>query len=297
MLKEFALITISVSNLGQVESAWKEQFEYRTLESGTVSTEQASYWQAPAMEGNDYLIMETRNQAPVYIRFVENELVADYNPMTSHGWNATELLATNVDTIAANMEDSDFDVIGAPKDLWPAPDAPRVMQAIGPGKELLYITVNNQAAGALGIADNMPLTERPFIMVLGGPSMADFNTFYKDTLGLKVGASNPFKITTISKANGLNIETTYPLAMAYSAPGYMIELDELPDAIGPRTVAEGYLPPGVAMVSFNSDGIDADVDWVTEPLALAGFPYNGRKAGILRGPAGELIEVILNETP
>jgi len=294
MLKEFALVTISVTNLGQVESAWKEQFEYRTVESGSVSAELADYWQAPAMEGNDYLIMETRNQAPVYIRFVENELVENYDPMTTHGWNATELLATNVDRIAANMEGSAFEIIGAPKDLWPAPNAPRVMQAVGPGKELLYITVNNQAVGALGLSSDMPLTERAFIMVLGGPSMADFNAFYNGTLGLQVGDATPFKITTISKANSLDMETTYPLAMAYSAPGYMIELDELPATIGPREVADGYLPPGVAIVSFNSPGVDADVDWVSEPRALQEFPYKGRKVGLIRGPADELIEVIID---
>jgi hypothetical protein len=293
MLKEFALITITVTNLAQVESAWKEQFNYLTRDTGEVSEQLAEYWQAPDMAGSPYIVMQPRNQAKVYIRFVEDEQVASYKPMTSHGWNATELLATDVDQIALNMEGSAFEVIGAPKDLWPAPNAPRVMQAIGPGGELLYITRNFQAAGALGLDESQPLVERAFIMVLGGPSMDDLTTFYGSRLGLQIDDPTPFQITTISEANNLDPETTYPLAIAYTAPGYLLELDELPEAIGPREVVEGRLPPGVAIVGFNSDGISAEVDWVSEPRAIEDFPYRGRRAGILRGPTGELIEILL----
>ena len=77
MLKEIAIVTITVSNLSQVESSWKEQFEYRVRDTGTVSAELADYWQADAMEGRDYVIMAPKNNAPVYIRFVEDEAVAD----------------------------------------------------------------------------------------------------------------------------------------------------------------------------------------------------------------------------
>ena len=77
----------------------------------------------------------------------------------------------------------------------------------------------------------------------------------------------------------------------------MIELDELPATIGARKETDGHLPAGVAIVGFNSDGIDAAVDWLSKPKTIDAFPYNGRKAGIFRGPAGELIEVILPVEP
>lgn len=293
MLKEIAIVTITVTNLGQVESAWQDQFDYRVADKGQVSEELADFWDADEMEGADYVIMQPANEAAVYIRFVEDDNVATYNYMTSHGWNATELLTRDTDAVAANMKDSAFDIIGEPKDLWPAPNAPRAMQAVGPGRELLYITTNANAAKALGLAEDMPLVERAFIMVLGGPSMYEFHAFYASTLGLKFDSPSPFRITTISKANGLDLETTYPLAIAHTAPGFFLELDELPESIGPREVADDHLPPGVAIVGFNSPGVTADVEWVTEPLPLEEFPYKGRKAGLIRGPAGELVEVIL----
>jgi hypothetical protein len=297
MLKEIAIITITVSNLTQVETAWEEHFAYHVRDQGVISSELSDYLNASETKGQDYIIMQPQNNAPVYIRFIEDEAVSDYTPMTSYGWNATELLVSDPDAIAADMgtEDSLFEVVGAPKDLWPAPNAPRAMQAVGPGGELLYLTRNLQAAGALGLDETMPLVERPFIMVLGGPSMSELTEFYGGTLELLVDAPSFFKISMISKANNLDPETTYPLSIAYAAPGYLIEMDELPEMTGPRVVAEGHLPPGVAIVGFNSDGISEEVEWVSELQELEEFPYNGRSAGIFRGPAGELIEVILSE--
>lgn len=297
MLKELALITITVSNLAQVESAWQQEFAYQVADRGTISAELADYWDAEATAGRDYVIMQPANEAPVYIRFVADPAVKDYTPMTSTGWNATELLVSDTDELAAAMADSTFEIVGPPKDLWPAPDAPRAMQVLGPGREMVYLTTNNKAFEALGLDDSMPLAERPFIMVLGGSSMQAMTEFYGGMLGLPVDPPSPFKITMISRANDLDPETVYPLAIARAAPGYLIELDELPATIEARKQAQGYLPPGVAIVAFHSDGIDAAVDWVSKPQSIGEFPYNGRKAGIFRGPAGELVEVILPVEP
>ncbi|TDJ44764.1 MAG: hypothetical protein E2O50_02615 [Gammaproteobacteria bacterium] len=292
MLKEIAIVTIVVSNLGQVETAWKEHFNYAVEDRGTVSSELSEYWGAEKMTGHDYIVMQPANDAPVFIRFVEDAAAASYTPMTSHGWNATELLVKDPDTLEAGMQDSAFKVVGPSKDLWPAPDAPRAMQAIGPGNELVYLTRNNQAAEALGLDDTMPLAERPFIMVLGGPSMGELGEFYGGTLELRVDPPSFFKISMISKANNLDPEEVYPLSIVYTAPGYLIELDELPESVGPREVQPGHLPPGVAIVGFNAINLVEGLNWRSKPRALNDFPYNGREAGILIGPAGELIEVI-----
>jgi len=297
MLKEIALITITVANLAQVESAWEQEFDYQVAGRGKVSAELADYWGAEATAGSEYVIMQPANEAPVYIRFVADPAVKDYSPMTSTGWNVTELLVRDTDKLAVDLADSAFEIVGPPKNLWPAPDAPRAMQVVGPGREMVYLTTNIKASEALGLDDSMPLAERPFIMVLGGSSMQAMTEFYGGMLGLPVDPPSPFKITMISRANNLDPETVYPLAIARAAPGYLIELDELPATIGARTVTEGYLPPGVAIVGFTSDGVGAAVDWLSKPKAITEFPYNGRKAGIFRGPAGELVEVILPVEP
>ncbi|MEE4184465.1 MAG: hypothetical protein V2J12_01720 [Gammaproteobacteria bacterium] len=299
MLKEIAIVTITVANLSQVEDAWREHFDYQVTERGAVSAELAEHWAASGMQGREYVVMQPSNAAPAVVRFVASAAAAAYQPMTSHGWNATELLVANPDPIAAGMADSAFSVIGAPRALWDAPDAPRVMQAIGPGRELLYLTSNPGAAAALGLDASMPAVERPFIMVAGGGSMQAFQDFYGAQLGLAIDPPIPFPISTISRANDLDLQTTYPLALVNLAPGYFIELDELPAVIPPRDVTPGELPVGIAMVSFTVDRMPGgELDWVTRPHIIERSPYAGARVGILRGPAGELLELIQRpETP
>ncbi|HJP03793.1 MAG: hypothetical protein QGG65_03590 [Gammaproteobacteria bacterium] len=295
MLKEIAIVTIVATNIGQVQTGWEKFLGYTVADRGTVSAELSKHWQTPEMEGAPYITLQPANAAPVYVRFVEDATAAGYRAMTTHGWNATELLVSDPDILARTIEGRYFETVGKPKDLWDAPDAPRAMQALGPGRELLYLTRNNRLAGALGLDDTMPPVERVFIMVVGGPSMEEFRKFYGDTLGLAVGDATPFQLGVFARMNGVDAGITYPLAVVPTAPGYLIELDELPESLPARNIIPGHLPPGVAMVGFNADNLSAELQWRSAPRSLDDFPYNGRKAGILVGPAGELIEVI--ETP
>lgn len=286
MLKSIVIVTIAVTRLNGLEAAYENYLGYDTVGRGAVSEDLAELWNAPASAGRPYLLLEPESGEPVYLRFVEGPAVEGYAPMTTYGWNATEILVKDPDAIAARLEDSPFEIIGPPKDLWNAPDAPRAAQAIGPGNELLYLTRNN---------DFQILTEvdRVFIMVLAGPSMPAMQNFYGGVFGLEVGDAMPFQIGVVSRAQGLPADTTYPLAVARLSSRFLIELDEYTPASGPRPVEAGSIPPGIAMVSFAVEELDAfNVKWRGEPRAIGARPYDGGEAAVLSGPAGEWIELI-----
>ena len=297
MLKEIVIITITMANLNGMDVAYRDYLGYELIEHAAVSTELAALWSAPAMAGQPSMILQPSNEAPVYLRFVEDEPVADYAPMTSWGWNATEILVADPDGLADRLANSPFKVIGPPKDLWAAPDAPRALQALGPGNEVLYLTSNPRMERVFGLTANYGI-ERVFIMVVGGPSMDALRGFYADTLGAPSEAATPFQISVIANANGLDPETTFPLAVAAIAPGYLIELDEYPPTIGARASNIGHLPSGIAVVAFTAEGLDpAKPDWRSAPRRMAEFPYDGRSVGVTVGPAGEWIELIDTPAP
>jgi hypothetical protein len=53
------------------------------------------------------------------------------------------------------------------------------------------------------------------------------------------------------------------------------------------------LPPGIVSTTFAVADLDAlKVDWIAPPTRHEGLAYQGKRAGTLRGPAGELIELI-----
>jgi len=287
VLKSILIVTISVLNLGTVEDAYREQLAYEVVERGVVSAQLGGAWDAPAMAERGYLLMRPESGAPVYLRFVENEAADGYAPMATYGWNATELLVIDPDALAERLSDSPFAIIGPPKDLWAAPNAPRAMQTLGPGNEVLYLTSNDQF-------ETDTFVDRMFIMVLGGQSMQAMSAFYRDTFGLAVGEPTPFKITVISQAQERPADTTYPLAVATVSQDFLIELDEYPADTPARPILPGYLPPGTAMVTFEIGGDldDLAVEWRAQPREIEAFPYDGREVGVTVGAAGEWIELI-----
>jgi catechol 2,3-dioxygenase-like lactoylglutathione lyase family enzyme len=286
MLKSIIIVTISVLNLGNVETAYQEQLDYQTVERGVLSESLTAVWDTPSMTGRDYLLMQPDSREEVYLRFIENSATEGHEPMTTFGWNATELLVKDPDALATKLMGSAFRIIGPPEDLWAAPDAPRAMQVKGPGDEVLYLTRNLDFEFS-GYID------RVFIMVVGGPSMDAFRDYYANTMGLKVGEATPFQISVISNAQGLPADTTYPLAVARISERFLIELDEYPAAAGARPLEEGKLPPGTAMVSFEVEDLDAlDVELRAAPGKISALPYRDRRSAVTVGPAGEWIELI-----
>ena len=286
MLKSIVIVTISVLNLAAVEDAYREHLDYTTARKGQLSEDIAAAWNAPEMAGREYVVMRPASNKKVYLRFIENPATMGHVAMTTHGWAATELLVQDPDQLAEDLAGSPFAMIGPPADLWAAPDAPRAMQVRGSAGEILYLTRNNRF-------DYEKFIDRVFIMVLAGPSMDVLRDYYSNTMGLEVGEPMPFKLTIASRAQGMLPDTIYPLALATISKNFLIELDEYPDEVEPRTVTEGFLPPGTAMVSFRVDNLDDfDVEWRADPRIIAEQPYGGRRTAVTVGPAGEWLELI-----
>ena len=67
----------------------------------------------------------------------------------------------------------------------------------------------------------------------------------------------------------------------------------VPADIQGRTVPEGQLPEGLAMVSFASAPFsELNLDYRAEPRVIDLPPYNGRKVAVIEGAAGEWLELI-----
>lgn len=294
MLKSIFIVTIVVRQLALVEPAYREHLHYQTVARGVVSAELAQTWDAPSVRGDAYLLMQPASGAPVYLRFIEDKEATDRPaPLTTHGWAAAELLVTDPDELARRLQTSPFKVIGPPKDLYLSDKSPRAMQVQGPDGETLYMTrtIPGGTRYELGVAETF--VDRTFIVVVGGPSMAELRRFYGLTLGLPVGEATPFVIGVLAQANGLPPETTFPLAVAPISPGHLIELDEYPPLSRPRPVRAGALPPRMAMVSFlTEDPEQLPVPWRAPMQAISDPPYAGRRAGVTVGPAGEWLEFV-----
>lgn len=299
MLKGIAIVTLVVRSLAGVEPAYEEELGYEAVGRGRVGPELARAWDAPAMAGRRYVLLQPESGEEPVIRIIEAPSGAPVpRPFLTHGWNAAELLVTDPDALAARLPGGAFRVIGEPRNLTAGENAPRAMQALGPAEEPLYLTRFIPGGGSLDLGSARTPVDRVFIMVVGGPSLEALRAFYRDTLGLPITEFGQWQISVLSKAHGLPPQTRFPLAGARLPSKYMIEIDEYPAGATARKRAPGALPGGWSMVSFNADRLEGiAVSWRSPPRPISAPPYAGRTMAVTAGPAGEWIEVIEDTAP
>ena len=293
MLESILMVTMLVTNLSVTEQAYDDYFAYETVVEGNVNENLASAWDAEAMINHPYIIMQPESGEDVYLRFIEDKEKTNYKPVGTHGWNSTEILVEDPDKLAEELDNSPFRIIGMPYDLYPTPNAPRAMQVLGPSDEMIYLTRIIPDGSGYNLGSAKSYVDRVFIMVVGGPSMEELQEYYRETFDMPVTEASDWTIGVISRLNDLPEDTLYPLAIAEFDKDFLIELDEYPEAIVPREIADGHLPPSTSVVSFFVDSLDAiDVIWREKPTTIESFPYNGRKVGVTVGVAGEWIELV-----
>lgn len=291
MLRRVIAVTITVQDLAETQRAYGEWLGYRTVFEGAVSADEAALWDAPAMRDAPLALMAPEGGDPFRLRFIVAPPTEGFAPLQCHGWNAVELLARDPDTLAERLADSPFKILGQPYDLS-ADGAARAMQVLGPSGEVLYLTrLSGHHAAFFGTAQSE--VDRAFICVAGGPDHAAMMRFYGEQLGQHLVTTDGFAITVLSRANGLPVDTVYPLSSARLTEGFSFELDGYPPCTRPRPISDGALPPGIAMVSAGVVDLDAvPVDWRSAPRGVPGDIYQGRRAAMVEGAAGEWLELI-----
>ncbi|MDX2223350.1 MAG: hypothetical protein SFV21_11400 [Rhodospirillaceae bacterium] len=293
MLGPIVAVTMTVTDLAPVESAYAKYLGYKVVERGQVPQDLAEVWGAPKVAGRAYMIMQPESGANCYLRFVVVDPYPDYKPLHTYGWNSTELLVTDVDAVHESLKGSPFEVVGTPRGLS-SNDSIKAMQVMGPANEFLYLTTIKDEAMGLGTAKSF--VDRPFIVINGGRDMAELIGFYRDVLKNKVGEPQPVRMTALNKIRGFDPETKHPLSTVDVGGPFLIEIDQYPPGTTMRSVRAGDLPPGTAMVTFEVAKLDAvPVPLVAGAKVAQGRPYNGRRIGVIRGTSNELHELV--ETP
>ncbi len=292
MLQRINTVTITAYSIAECERAYCEYFSYQLVSRGTVTSDMAVAWKAPAMVGNEYILLTPTSATPIFILFVQASVQLSYQPMSTYVWNAVEILVAEVNTLAIDLVPSPFQIVGPPANLSFSDDI-RAMQVIGPAQELLYLTeVKAPIAGF-----ELPVTDfyvdYPFIVILGARSLSGSKTFYQDTFNMPESPDSEVRISVLSSAFGLPRDTLHRItAMPLQRQSY-IEIDECPPQAAEREQLAGQLPPGVAMVSFEVEDLEqVNVEPGTASLVSEALPYSGRRAVTLTGPANELIELL-----
>ena len=286
-LGRITAVTITSPDLDRVVDIYSKYLKYRLVSSTRVSADQAKSWDAQSIENSEMVYMSPESSDDFFFRFVEQSSDDDYVPFGTFGWNAAELIVKDVDESAEKLIGSPFEVIGKPADLS-FTDQIRAMQILGPSKEIIYLTQFKSKLDEFDSPTPRCDIDQTFIVILAGENIDEMQSFLNETLSIKKAPPMQSRIRAISKVFGLPEDTKYKSAALAIKGQSLIELDEMPSDAGPRSCRNGFLPPGISIVSFiahESEFIDGSYD--------SSIPsFENVQARTIKGMSGELIEIL-----
>jgi hypothetical protein len=288
-LKRIKMATVGVSDLTAAAAWYSTWLAYVPQGIGRTSKDVAASWGTPAMAGRRQILLQPESGEDVFVRLIEIDPIADYEPLRGYGWNAIEIAVEDTDAVYRRLQGTDVRIIGEPHTLGVG--APiRAMQVLGPGGEVIYLTSH----GGDRAKSNHPVPkspiDRPFIMVLAGPDVRALKAFYRDTFDLGDQGDLRLPVEVLARAMNLPLDHVFDLSVLVLAErGNKLELDGLPAPAGPRPRTPGQLPPGVAITSFSVASLEAvAATFIAPPKAH----YGRVRSACVLGPAGEIIELI-----
>ena len=286
-LGRITAVTITSPDLDRVVDIYSKYLKYRLVSSTRVSADQAKSWDAQSIENSEMVYMSPESSDDFFFRFVEQSSDDDYVPFGTFGWNAAELIVKDVDESAEKLIGSPFEVIGQPADLS-FTDQIRAMQILGPSKEIIYLTQFKSKLDEFDSPTPRCDIDQTFIVILAGENIDEMQSFLNEKFSIKKAPPMQSRIRAISKVFGLPEDTKYKSAALAIKDQSLIELDEMPSDARPRSYRNGFLPPGISIVSF----IAHESEFLDESYGSNIPSFENVQAKTIKGMSGELIEIL-----
>ena len=291
-MKLLRAATLTTPDVAAAQARYAEWLDYALAEDGQISDDLAASWGTPASSGRPYAVMRPASGADVFLRFVEGEIPADYQPLRTFGWAAIEICVQDTLKVAERMGRSPFEIIGPPKELDGLP-AIFPMQVKGPDQEIVYLTQIRSDLPAYDLPRAQSLIDKLFILVLACSDMDASMRWFDATLGIGAGREMEIVYSMLNQAFALPADTRHRLATGIHGRDCFLEFDQYPDEATLRPGRQDALMPGVALVTLSHPSIDSlSGPWITPPKVREGPVYGGRRAGTLRAPDGTLVEIV-----
>lgn len=285
--------TVAVPDLAVATAAYTDTFGWVVQAEGTVDAALAAAWQAPRAEGSHWRTVGSSPTREGGVRLVERPgSYPAQSPLLVPGWRSLEICVEDVHATRARLDGSPFTVLGEPHPLsegspiW-------AMQAIGPGREMLYLTNTVPDSGF-----DIPLAQAPvdkmFIAVMSAPTLEGAAAWYKAyfATGLEL-PPEPYTLTACCADAGTDPAERHRITALGLGGQTLIEIDDHFPGHEHRTAPAGDLRPGIAHITWQVSSLDPLAGiLLAPPVTRAEAPYGGRRVAVAAGAAGELLELV-----
>ncbi|MEP7311566.1 MAG: hypothetical protein ABI859_03210 [Pseudomonadota bacterium] len=275
-LRAIRAVTITSGDLKAAESAWTKYMGYHVVRRGKLDAATVDSWGAPNLKGKGYVTLAPESKEDFVIRFVEQATPGDYDAAPTFGWGATEITVQNSVELYERLKDSPFKVRGPPG-MVPTYPYLRALGATGPSGERLNLTWITEKRPDL--AEAKSFVGRCFIATCMVPDLPAALEWYRSSFG-----SNPSPIRKLPN---------FELAVVPLTDGCKIEVDQHKPGGVVRERLNGGLPPGLAIVTFETNAFDKLRDKsLAAPIKSTLEPFRGHRTAVIKGTGSELMELV-----
>lgn len=294
MITRIRMATLNTPDMAGVAAWYRTWFDYRVAETGTVAPGLAQSWGAPDMARKPFTLLASAGSPDVYLRIVEGDPAPVFNPRATYGWGSLEFIVADLDATYKKLKDGGVGIFREPASLGGQFASIHAMQIYGPMNLTHNLTVETGDPAASNLPTAKSPVDRIFLVGVNGPNLMELRDFYAANFKMRTFPTYQYPIPVLAEALELPKDHLFSLTLVRAAEkGNTVELHDLPPPERPRPRREGQLPPGVAMVSFAVDSLDTlALPYFLPPMVYAGKAYNGRRSVVVKGAAGELIELI-----
>lgn len=276
-----AMMTFTTPDLDAAQTRYEDHLDYEVRAEGVVSGALAESWDAPNVAGRPYILLGPESGARTYLRIIEGPAPAtNVDPLQSFGWTTAEIIVKDSYTLSSRLEGTPF-IEETPNHVLRLDFSDHItnFRVVGPDGDALYLSQVDGDVPNIPIAKAKSYVDQIVMTVNTSKDPAAAQVFYEDLF--RVPGVAPFRIG----AERLHIVTL--------PGGCIVELDPPSTDTVDRPVVDGELPAGMAIATYYMDSLDrTDLDYIEAPQVYEEAPYVKRRAAALRGPSGELIELL-----
>ncbi len=275
-----AMMTFTSPDLDAVQDRYEQHLHYELRAEGVISEDLANSWQASKLTGRRYILLGPASGEKIYLRAIEGPKTPGFEPLKSFGWTTAEIVVKDAFTLASSLNGSPFVEETAlrvlPLDFT---DDMINFRVIGPDGEALFLTQLDDVVPNFPFAQAKSFVDHIFMTLVTNKDPRESQLFYE----------NLFHLTSVSPIGGLESG----LHVMNLPNGCVLELDSPALETTERPQLDGELPPGMAISTYYMNALDRDdLPYLSEPKAFDEAPYGKRRAVSLKGPSGELIELL-----
>ncbi len=284
--------TLTTPDLDLALADYRDRLGLAVVEQDILPADLTASWATPASTGARYATLQPTSGAPCFVRLVEAPTPPDFKPTRTFGWAAFEITVQDVYNWPAKLDGSGFDIIGLPKEIEGLPYFV-AMQMTGRCREMIYLNEVRQNTPSSDLPKAASPADHIFIVILACADREAALDWYRDEVKLDIGGSYTIDYTMINKAFALPDGHQSTITMVQRDRLPIIEVDGYPQAATVRPGPADALPAGNAIVTLAVDDLDAlALNWIAAPAVRDGPMYADRRTATVRGPAGELLELV-----